>query len=74
MPLGDIFLQHPPGSAVVLDQSVGSSTGSHVEAAYGHNPDAQECQADFTEKFFVGADGTKEFPFLVTELSPYYES
>lgn len=27
---------------------------------------------DFTEKFFVRVDVTEEFPFLVTELSPYY--
>ena len=28
---------------------------------------------DFTEKFFVRADVTEEFPFLVTKLSPYYD-
>ena len=28
---------------------------------------------DFTEKFFVRVDGTEEFPFLVTKLSPYYD-
>jgi len=28
---------------------------------------------DVTEKFFCRADVTGEFPFLVTELSPYYE-
>jgi hypothetical protein len=28
---------------------------------------------DFTEKFFVRADTTEEFPFLVTKLSPYYD-
>jgi cyclic patellamide precursor peptide PatG len=29
--------------------------------------------SDFTEKFFVRADVTEEFPFLVTKLSPYYD-
>jgi len=28
---------------------------------------------DFTEKFFVRADMTEEFPFLVTKMSPYYD-
>ena len=28
---------------------------------------------DFTEKFFVRADVTEEFPFLVTKISPYYD-
>jgi hypothetical protein len=28
---------------------------------------------DFTEKFFVRADVTEEFPFLVTRVSPYYD-
>lgn len=28
---------------------------------------------DFTEKFFVRADATEEFPFLVTKMSPYYD-
>lgn len=28
---------------------------------------------DFTEKLFVRVDVTKEFPFLVTKLSPYYD-
>jgi hypothetical protein len=28
---------------------------------------------DFTEKFFVRADVTEEFPFLVTKMSPYYD-
>jgi hypothetical protein len=28
---------------------------------------------DFTERFFVRADVTEEFPFLVTKLSPYYD-
>jgi PatG C-terminal len=28
---------------------------------------------DFIEKFFVRVDGTEEFPFLVTKLSPYYD-
>jgi len=27
----------------------------------------------FTEKFFVQADVTEEFPFLVTKLSSYYD-
>jgi hypothetical protein len=27
---------------------------------------------DFTEQFFVRADVTEEFPFLVTKMSPYY--
>ena len=27
---------------------------------------------DFTEKFFVRADVTEEFPFLMKKLSPYY--
>jgi hypothetical protein len=29
---------------------------------------------DFTEKFFVRVDMTEEFPFLVTKMSPYYDS
>jgi PatG C-terminal len=28
---------------------------------------------DVTEKFFVRADVTEEFPFLVTKMSPYYD-
>lgn len=28
---------------------------------------------DFVEKFFVRADTTEQFPFLVTKLSPYYD-
>ena len=28
---------------------------------------------DFTEEYFVRADVTEEFPFLVTKMSPYYE-
>jgi hypothetical protein len=28
---------------------------------------------DLTEKVFVCVDLTEEFPFLVTNLSPYYE-
>jgi hypothetical protein len=28
---------------------------------------------DVIEKFFVRADVTEEFPFLVTKLSPYYD-
>jgi PatG Domain len=30
-------------------------------------------KTDVTEKFFVRADVTEEFPFLVTKLSPYYD-
>jgi hypothetical protein len=30
-------------------------------------------QTDVTEKFFVRVDVTEEFPFLVTNLSPYYD-
>jgi hypothetical protein len=30
-------------------------------------------RTDFTEKFFVRADVTEEFPFLVTKLLPYYD-
>ena len=29
---------------------------------------------DFTEKFFVRWEKTEDFPFLLTKLSPYYES
>lgn len=28
---------------------------------------------DFTEKYFLRADVTEQFPFLVTKLSPYYD-
>jgi hypothetical protein len=28
---------------------------------------------DYTEKYFVRCDVTEEFPFLVTEMSPYYD-
>ena len=30
-------------------------------------------KTDFTEKFFVRADVTEEFPFLVTKMSQYYD-
>jgi len=30
-------------------------------------------KTDFTEKCFVRADVTEEFPFLVQKLSPYFE-
>jgi hypothetical protein len=30
-------------------------------------------ETDVTEKYFVRADVTEEFPFLVTKLSPYYD-
>ncbi|MGN6871248.1 MAG: hypothetical protein ACTHMY_22870 [Solirubrobacteraceae bacterium] len=30
-------------------------------------------RTDFTEKFFVRVDVTEEFPFLLTNMSPYYD-
>ena len=30
-------------------------------------------QTDVTEKYFVRADVTEAFPFLVTKMSPYYD-
>jgi cyclic patellamide precursor peptide PatG len=30
-------------------------------------------QTDLVEKYFVRVDVTEEFPFLVTNISPYYD-
>lgn len=46
-----------------------SSTRKIVEVIFSYT----NRNTDFTEKFFVRADVTEEFPFLVTKMSPSYD-
>ena len=46
-----------------------SSTRNIVDVIFAYT----NRNTDFTEKFFVRADVTEEFPFLVTKMSPYYD-
>ena len=46
-----------------------SSTRNIVDVIFSYT----NRNTDFTEKFFVRADVTEEFPFLVTKMSPYYD-
>jgi hypothetical protein len=53
-----------------LTQPTGlSSTRNIVDVIFSYT----NRNTDFTEKFFVRADVTEEFPFLVAKLSPYYD-
>jgi len=46
-----------------------SSTRNIVDVIFSYT----NRNTDFTEKFFVRADVTEEFPFLVAKMSPYYD-
>jgi hypothetical protein len=56
-------------TAVDVRRSPLSSTRSIVDVIFSYT----SRNTDFTEKFFVRADVTEEFPFLVTKMSPYYD-
>jgi hypothetical protein len=46
-----------------------SSTRKIVDVIFAYT----NRNTDFTEKFYVRADVTEEFPFLATKMSPYYD-
>lgn len=56
-------------TAVEVRPSPLSSTRKIVEVIFSFT----NRNTDVTEKFFVRADVTEEFPFLVTKMSPYYD-
>jgi hypothetical protein len=56
-------------TAIAVLPSPLSGTRKIVDIVFSHT----NRNTDFTEKFFVRADVTEEFPFLVTKLSPYFE-
>jgi len=57
-------------TAVEVRLSPLSSTRKIMEVIFSYT----NRTTDVVEKFFVRVDVTEEFPFLVTKLSPYYES
>ena len=56
-------------SAIDVQPSVLSSTRKIVEVIFTYT----NRQTDFVEKFFVRVDVTEEFPFLITQIGPYYD-
>jgi len=63
------YAQNSSLSGVEVRPSRLSSVRNVVDVIFSYT----NRQTDVTDKYFVRADVTEEFPFLVTKLSPYYD-
>jgi hypothetical protein len=65
----DQFARNASLTALDVQRSPLSGTRNVVDVIFSYT----NRNTDVVEKFFVRADVTEEFPFLITKLSPYYD-